>query len=289
MKKVLVYGAIALNLLVFFSCGDSSTSSESEADSLRLVSKQQQELLDDLTSTIVELSANLDSIKYAEGLIASGIDDNGQPLSKKTLLAKLDGLKVMVGEKKSQLVYLEEKVNTNNGEISKLKSVIEFLNSELAQKDKIIDELRVELSSKNADISRLTSKLSAKEEEISSLSSEVQKKEEQIRNQSESINEVFYVIGTKSELQKKGLLSGNVFFQKKKVNLSNFDSSLFVKADLRTLNKIEIPVAAKKVNVMTGNPTSSYFIEEVDKSHSVLHISDATTFWSTIKYLIIKI
>lgn len=289
MKKILVYSAVALNLFAFFSCGGSTTSSEAEADSLRLVSKQQQELLDDLTSTVVELSANLDSIKYAEGLIASGVDENGNPLSKKTLLAKLDGLKVMVGEKKSQLVYLEEKVNTNNGEIGKLKSVIEFLNSELAQKDKIIDELRAELSSKNADISRLTSKLSAKEEEVTTLSSEVQKKEEQIKNQSASINEVYYVIGTKSDLQKKGLLSGNGLFQKKKVNLSNFDSSQFVKADLRTLDKIEIPAAAKKVNVMTGNPSSSYSVEEVDKSHSVLHISDPTTFWSTIKYLIIKI
>lgn len=289
MKKILVYGTVALNLLVFFSCGGSSTSLEVEADSLRLVSKQQQELLDDLTSTVVELSANLDSIKYAEGMIASGVDENGQPLNKKTLLAKLDGLKVMVGEKQSQLVYLEEKVNTNNGEISKLKNVIAFLNSELAQKDKIIDELRTELSSKNADISRLTSKLSAKEDEVSSLSLEVQKKEEQIRNQSESINEVFYVIGTRSELQKKGLLSGNGLLQKKKVNLSNFDSSQFVKADLRTLNTIEIPAAAKKVSIMTGNPSSSYSIEEIDKTHSVLHISDAEIFWSAIKYLIIKI
>lgn len=289
MKKILVYGAVIFNLLAFFSCGGSSTSLEAEADSLRLVSKQQQELLDDLTSTVVELSANLDSIKYAEGLIASGIDENGQPFSKKTLLAKLDGLKLMVGEKKSQLVYLEEKVNTNNGEISKLKNVIEFLNSELAQKDKIIDELRTELSSKNADIISLTSKLNAKEEEISSLSSEVQNKEEQIRNQSASINEVFYVIGTKSELQEKGLLSGNGLFQKKKVNLSNFDSLQFVKADMRTLNTIEIPAAAKKVSVMTGNPSSSYSIEDVDKTHSVLHISDAKSFWSTIKYLIIKI
>lgn len=280
MKKILVYGAVVLNLAALFSCSGSNTSAEAEADSLRLVSKQQQELLDDLTSTVVELSANLDSIKYTEGLIASGVDESSQPLSKKTLLAKLDRLKVMVGEKKSQLVYLEGKVNTNNGEISKLKSVIEFLNSELVQKDKIIDELRAELSSKNADISRLTSKLSAKEEEVSSLSSEVKKKEEQIQNQSVSINEVYYVIGTKSELQKKGLLSGNGLFQKKKVNLSNFDSSLFVKVDLRTLSKIEIPSAAKKVTVMTGNPSSSYTIEEVDKSHSVLHITDATTFWS---------
>lgn len=288
MKKILACSAVALNVFAFFSCGG-STSSEVEADSLRLVSKQQQELLDDLTSTVVELSANLDSIKYAEGLIASGVDENGNPLSKKALLAKLDGLKVMVGEKESQLVYLEEKVNNNNGEIGKLKSVIEFLNSELVHKDKIIDELRAELSSKNADIRRLASTLSAKEEEVSTLSSEVQEKEEQIKTQSVTINEVYYVIGTKSELLKKGLLTGNGLFQKKKVNLSNFDNSLFVKADMRTLDKIEIPAAAKKVNVMTGNPTSAYSIEEIDKSHSVLHISDAASFWSTIKYLIIKI
>lgn len=285
MNRFLVYSVFALSLIAFIACGGNGTSAEVEADSLRVVSKQQQELLDELTATVVALSDNLDTIRSMENMIARGIDEYGEPLSKISLMDKLDGLKVMVGEKKSQLVYLKEKVNINNSELDKLRSVIAFLNSELAQKDKVIDELRAEINSKNTNISNLTSRLGAKEAEVDSLNSEVK----QIIGQVASVNEVFYVVGTASELKNKGLLSGNGILQKKKVALENLDKSMFVKADTRTLKQIDIPAAAKKVAVMTGNSESSYTIESVDKSHSVLHITNPTVFWANIKYLIIKI
>ena len=144
MRKLFLFSIIAVNTIVLLSCGGNTSGNSPETDSLRLVTKQQQELLDDLTSAVVDLSANLDSIKKEEGIITSGVDENGSPLSKKVIMAKLDGLKMMVDKKKSQLVNLEEKVNSSNGDIKKLKSVIHFLNSELAQKDRIIDELKTE-------------------------------------------------------------------------------------------------------------------------------------------------
>ena len=296
MKKVFLFSIIAISLIVLLSCGGNTSGVSSETDSLRLVNKQQQELLDNLTSTVVELSANLDSIKKEEGFITKGVDENGSPLSKKAIMAKLDGLKIMVDEKKSQLVDLEEKVNSTNGDIRKLKSVIEFLNSELAQKDRIIDELKAELSTKNADIKKLASRLSAKEEEVIGLNSEVQEKdyqlqekEDQIQDQSSILNEVFYLIGTKTDLKKMGLISGTGLLQKKKVNLSNIDKSLFKKSDMRTLGEIEIPAPVKKIEIMTGNPKSAYSIEKVDESRSILRISNPESFWGTLKFLIVKI
>lgn len=296
MKKFSLISIVVVFFIVLQSCGGNTTGASSETDSLRLVTKQQQELLDNLTSTVVELSANLDSIKKEEGLITMGVDENGSPLSKKMIMAKLDGLKMMVDEKKSQLVNLEEKVNSTNGDIRKLKSVIEFLNSELAQKDRIIDELKAELSTKNADIKQLSYRLSAKEEEVIDLNSEVQEKdnqlqekENQIQAQNSTMNEVFYLIGTKSDLQKKGVITGTGLFQKKKVNLSNIDKSLFKKADMRELSEIDIPAPIKRIEIMTGNPKSAYTIEKVDESHSKLRISNPDSFWGTVKFLIVKI
>lgn len=296
MKKCFIISIIAVSFMAFLSCGGNSTGTSSETDSLRLVTIQQQELLDNLTSTVVELSANLDSIKKEEGFITMGVDENGIPLSKKMIMAKLDGLKMMVDEKKSQLVSLEEKVNITNGDIRKLKSVIEFLNSELVQKDRIIDELKAKLSTKNADIKQLTYKLSAKEEEVINLNSEVQEKEDQLQQkenqiqaQNSTMNEVFYLIGTKSDLQKKGVITGTGLFQKKKVNLTNIDKSLFIKADMRELGEINIPAPIKKIEIMTGNPNSAYSIEKVDESHSRLRISNPDSFWGTVKFLIVKI
>lgn len=288
MKKIALVSIVIVNVISMLSCGGTTPENSTESDSLRLVAKQQQELLDNLTSTVVELSANLDSIKKEEGIIAMGVDENGSPLSKKAIMAKLDGLKMMVDEKKSQLAYLEKKVNSSDSDIKKLKSIIDFLNGELAQKDRIIDELKKELSSKNSDIKKLTTRLSAKEDEVISLSSEVKEKENQIQNQSSAMNEVFYIIGTKSELKKMGVLTGS-FLQKKKVNLSNLDKSLFKKADLRQLNEIKIPAPIKKIEILTENPESAYSIEMVDKSNSVLHINNPEIFWGTIKFLIIKI
>ena len=296
MRKLFLFSIIAVNTIVLLSCGGNTSGNSPETDSLRLVTKQQQELLDDLTSAVVDLSANLDSIKKEEGIITSGVDENGSPLSKKVIMAKLDGLKMMVDKKKSQLVNLEEKVNSSNGDIKKLKSVIHFLNSELAQKDRIIDELKTELSSKNADIKKLDLRISAKEEEVTDLTSEVQEKESQLQEkenqlqtQSSTINEVYYLIGTKSDLQKMGVITGTGLLQKKKVNLSNLDKSQFKKADMRALSEIEIPAPLKKIEIMTGNPKSAYSIESIDKSHSILHINNPESFWSTIKFLIVKI
>ena len=99
---------------------------------------------------------------------------------------------------------------------------------------------------------------------------------------------VYYIIGTKEELQEKGLLTKGNLFKKKKVDISNADNSMFVKSDMDRLFRIRIPAPAKKVKILTGNRENAYSIEEVDDNNSVLIIRRPKTFWFDSKYLIIR-
>lgn len=118
---------------------------------------------------------------------------------------------------------------------------------------------------------------------------QVQSEVDEQPKQKVEVIDVYYVIGTKDELQEKGLLTKGNLFKKKKVVLENADKSKFIKADQNTLYRIRIPASAKKVKLLTGNLEDSYTVEEIDDDHSVLIIRKPKTFWFYSKYLIIRI
>ena len=68
---------------------------------------------------------------------------------------------------------------------------------------------------------------------------------------------------------------------------SNFNKEYFTQLDIRVTKKI--PLYSKKAEILTNHPASSYSLEKDAQDMLVLRITDAESFWSVSRYLVIQV
>lgn len=283
MKKILIFVALAT---AFTACGGGGGNGnwQEERDSILNVNEQQRQVLDDLTSSLIEVSASLDSIAVGEGMLRDA--NEGPVLTKQQMLENIAAFKETLAQNKARLAELEQSLAGRNEQLTKLSNVVKYLNGELEAKEARIAQLEEELKSANADIGRMRDEMANMSTTIGSLEEENEQQRQAIESQDASLNEGYYIMGTSRELKNKGLTSGGNLFKKKKVEFDNIDKSLFVKIDIRNTTQLNIP--SKKAKILTGAPADSYSIIRNGDS-SVLQITNPTRFWSVSRYLIIEI
>lgn len=281
MKKniIPVYLLGAISLVV--SCGgknDSISSVEKERDSLKTVNSQQQMILDNMTSTMAEISMSLDSIAIQEQMIIRGVDELGNPLNKKNLKSKLTSLSKIIKNQREKMASMEATMKADKTAMGQLKNIIAYLNASLEQKDLEIQKLRSEIDSKNFNISQLRTHVTNLKDTVATVQNENAEQKVQIAKQDASLHEVYYIIGTKDQLINTGVISKTgTIIKKTKVNFSSLDKSVLTKADRRNLKNITIN--GKSPKILSEAPKGSYSLDKGGNS-SVLTINDSEKFWS---------
>ena len=157
MKKSIIPLCLLGAISLVASCGsknDSTSSIEKERDSLLTVNSQQQMILDNMTSTMAEISMSLDSIAIQEQMIIRGVDELGNPLNKKNLKSKLISLSEIIKNQREKMASMEATMKADKTAMGQLKNIIAYLNASLEQKDLEIQKLRSEIDSKNFNISQ---------------------------------------------------------------------------------------------------------------------------------------
>lgn len=161
MKNILyVAAALSLMSLSVVSCGKKGNSAAEEAwkhekDSLTKVNAQQQAVLDQMTSAMAEIAFCLDTIAAHERIIVSGVDEEGNRLTRSGIRNRLEILAQVISEQKEKLSMLEERFSNSAMQIGQLHSIIEFLENSLAQKDAEVERLRGEVNSRNFSVAVL--------------------------------------------------------------------------------------------------------------------------------------
>ena len=284
MKKLQIAFLVAIVALMSACKGGNENQWQQEKDSIMNVNEQQRQVLDELTSSLIEVSESIDSIAAGEEMLRSA--NEGPVLTKQQMLDNLATFKETLSQNKARLAELERKLANSDGQLAKLNNVIKYLNSELQAKEARIAELEDELQNANANIGRMRNEMADMSLAIGSLQEENEQQRQAIEQQDASLNEGYYIMGTSRELKDKGLTSGGNLFKKKKVEFDNIDKSMFVRIDIRNTTQLNIP--SKKAKILTGAPADSYTITRNGDS-SVLQITNPTRFWSVSRFLIIQI
>lgn len=287
MKKLYFLLAVVAISFSIMSCGNEpqvNNALEKERDSLLSVNAQQQMILDDMTTTMANISMSLDTIAMHEGMIIRRVDEEGNPLSKKGLKSKLNTLAEIIKNQREKMIEMEKAMAEGKSSVVQLKSIIAYLNASLEQKEAEIQQLKAEVDSKNFSIAKLNTHVSSLRDTVASVRQIIERQNAQHET---AINEVYYVIGTKESLRNYGVLSKSGLFKKAKVNFSSINKSVLTKGDKRTLNKITINGKAPKI--LSDAPNGSYSLDK-GTSSSVLTITDPEKFWSANnKILVIQV
>lgn len=272
---------------LLFSCGGGSMDVSkflAERDSILDVNVRQQKALDDINSLMSAVSACLDSIAEQERFLY--VSKDGVELPKRTVLENLRSFEELLNRQRQQIAILQDSLYNRNDSTSRYFKLIDFLNKELAEKDLTIQTLQKEIEVNRRNIAELQKDKMGLERNVSDMQNKVKIHQEALEVQSDMLNECYVRVGTKKELKDVGLLISKGLFSKKKVDNSNLNKDLFMKVDIR--NFLELPIAAKKIKIMTPEPPAASYSVEKTTNGVVLRIQDPTAFWNASNYLIIQ-
>ncbi len=278
--------ALMLSFLLF-SCGGGSMDASrflAERDSILDVNVRQQKALDDINSLMSAVSACLDSVAEQERFLY--VSKDGVELPKRTVLENLRSFEELLNRQRQQIAILQDSLYNRNDSTSRYFKLIDFLNKELAEKDLTIQTLQKEIEVNRRNIAELQKDKMGLERNVSDMQNKVKIHQEALEVQSDMLNECYVRVGTKKELKDVGLLISKGLFSKKKVDNSNLNKGLFMKVDIR--NFLELPIAAKKIKIMTPEPPAASYSVEKTTNGVVLRIQDPTAFWNASNYLIIQ-
>lgn len=281
---------MAISSLTIGSCSGNSHADVikvvSERDSLRNVAAAQVRWLEKVNTVLTTLNSALDSVQRQEDMIFINI--NGEKTATRAdALNNLDRFEAVVRSQKHRIDQLEAQLKARD-ELDEPESrsleastLIANLRAQLAQKDQQIADLRRELEKKNVDIEKLRATVSAQNSRITQLDEQNKRYSTALTRQSDMLNTGYVVMGTKKDLESKGIIRKG-----RLVATSALDRSKFRQVDIRKFT--EITFEARKPRIITDAPASTYSLTTTGDGNFTLHILNPADFWSISNFLVIQ-
>ena len=280
--------------LTIFSCVSNSESVSEESrriDSLQSVLSSKDQAINSLEFQ----KLNDDSIVNLYALYIQKIKDNINEINKQELIINkkknnpdfiekdttdiIKSIKILskkLQENESMILALNNAVKQEKDKNSQFSSQVTDLREEIAQSNREVYYLKEELNSMNASFEAIFKKYNLQNKKISDLN--------------QKLNEVAYVIGSKSELLDNGVLTksgGLIGIGKTRKLNSDLNTDYFTYVSKYKLPNI--PLGYKTVRLMTAHPTSSYRLSNSNEIIDSLIIINQDNFWRNSKFLVVEV
>jgi len=288
MKRItcVSMAVIALIVLGLSSCKDKKAEQQiiqlqHQIDSLQLIVSNQGTEMNDFLTSFAEIQNALNTIKEKEDLINIHAGESGEissnPDIRETIQQDIRDIYQLLLTNKQKVQELRNSLKSTN---SKYETLIKGLEEQIATRDTEIAHLKTELESKNFQIQGLEEMIVSYTNTVATLSTSIDEKQATIDEKQAQLNTAYFRVATKKTLESEGILD-------KKGNFVPSSNPMFQKVDITTIN--EIPVYAKKADMLSSHPSGSYEWMKDNKQVEKLIIKDQQAFWSVQKYLVVQV
>jgi predicted nucleic acid-binding Zn-ribbon protein len=272
---------------LFSSCGGGVKGDEqlmNELDSLKRVSRENEQLTESYLSDLNEISVLLEQIKQKEQMVSLTAENPElTPNDRVKIERDLNDLRNKMDENRKELDQLKRRIAADGREMKSLQALVSSLQKQLEQKEIEIRVLETQLEQMNFLVKSMGNQLDSSRN-VNTL--QAQTLDEQVK----ALNTAFYCWGSFRELKDAGIIdAGGLFNAKSGARLSSsFDQQYFTRADIRQLKQLKLNT--RKARLASTHPEGSYVLNMgSDRLVESLEITDATAFWSASKYLVIII
>lgn len=285
------YFFLSLFIISCVSNSESVTEESRRIDSLQSVLSSKDQAINSLEfqklndDSIVNLYAlyiqkikdNINEINKQE-LIINNKKNNSDFIEKDTtdIIKSIKILSKKLQENESMILALNNAVKQEKDKNSQFSSQVTDLREEIAQSNREVYYLKEELNSMNASFESIFKKYNLQNKKISDLN--------------QKLNEVAYVIGSKSELLDNGVLTksgGLIGIGKTRKLNSDLNTDYFTYVSKYKLPNI--PLGYKTVRLMTAHPASSYRLSSSNEIIDSLIIINQDDFWRNSKFLVVEV
>ncbi len=287
MKTTLV---VATLLFMVIGCTNRTEELENQNAKLQTMNNMLTQDLDsrdayieEVTLSINDVYHSLESVRAKEKSILSGTEELNP---NKTLTSAQVRQNV-----KNEIVSIGEELKSNRGKISDLESKLKTSKNQYAGLNKMVTNLKHTLEEREQTLTQMYGKIKDLEFDVAQKTQLVSEKEATIVQQQSVINTGYYIIGTRDELEKLGVIKDDGGFLwgllgSATILGSGFDNSNFKPIDKTTDASIE--VAGKIDEILPKRSEEFYDKMHEEGNKTSLKIKQPEKFWQD-KYLVIVI
>lgn len=238
----------------------------------------------EVSNTIDEIGAKLKDVRDQQVVISNLITTAEQDRSKKAMiLDDITAIQMQLEQDKRDVEDLKAKMQKSNFRIKALEKMVANLQKEIAQNQTTIASLKAALEEKEVALHVTRDSLSFSQKVLRNTEDKLHETEQTLVD---TRNTAYYVIGTSKELETRNVIDRVGFIRKKPALSSEFDASAFTKIDVTKISDFSLDCKATDVKVIPPRVASSYRVEQLENSKSVLKVLDREQFWK-VPYLAI--
>jgi hypothetical protein len=256
---------------------------QAHIDSLSQASAEQERLMGEIaenTRLVSEISRELSRVNVPAKQL--------RVKSESPLRASRDTMVQKIRYITARVMELEPKLKESERRVRELTSLSDSLRDDLAA---TIQNLRGVIDTQKETIVALT-------DQVDRLSAENVALKDTIDNMATEVNTVYYVIGTKEQLQEQGIVQeeGGARFLfvlwksgRTLVPGRHLDPSVFTPVDRRALDELPLPTADREYRIVSRQDVTALATPPAEdgKIFGKVRIADSARFWANSKYLII--
>jgi len=288
MKTIRISVILLLALFVIAGCGKKKEKQilglQTENARLMVGYEQKDSLLNEIFVSMNDIERNLSDITAREKMITdASVDEERMNTDvRDKIMDEIILINNIMEENKKKLALLRGQLKKSDSRITALEETIQMLTMRLGEKEEEIDVLKQELVKMNFAVESLNATVDTLRGETLSQSRVINQQDELIGE----MNTVWYVTGTKKELQEKGIIkkAGGLFSGD--VMMSDLiNPGYFTTADMREISRISFE--SNKAEVVTVHPEGSYKFTEENELITGVEILDAVEFWKSSRFLVV--
>jgi hypothetical protein len=230
----------------------------------------------EIQDSLSAISVGDSSLRMRPGFASEG---GGARSQDKEALERIAVLKASVERTKTKIQQLEADLHHNGIKIAGLQKMVTNLKESVTAKEQQIADLSTQVTSLQTQVTGLTTAVEASRDTIATQTATLEEKRQEL-------DTIYYVIGDKSQLRDDGILEakgGVLGLGKTMKPTGSYPSAHFTALDIDQSQVVHIP--AKKAQVLTAQPPSSYLLRLVGEAME-LQITDPAAFRS-VKHLVI--
>ena len=269
---------ISENKIIIDSLQSQLNSKDKELNSLEFDKLNNDSIVKQYALYIQRIKNNINEINNQESIINNA--KSKEEFYKADTTNIINAIKIMsekLIENESMISELNNAVKLEKNKNSQFATRVTELSTEVAKSNREIYFLREELNSLNSSFEAIFNKYNEQNKKISFLNNK--------------LNEIAYVIGTKSELLDNGVLTksgGLIGLGKSRKLNSDFNTNYFTFSTKQDLKSIVL--GYKSVKLMTPHPSESYKISKnTNELIDSLLIFNVENFWKNSKFLVLEV
>jgi predicted nucleic acid-binding Zn-ribbon protein len=275
-------GALLVALVLLFTgCNNRSDQLEKEKAQLQEGIKSRDEFIQTVLESINEVHSKLETARARENAIVrqTGALEEGKVLvnaeNRVNIMHQIEDIDATLSENRKKLTDLETKLKSSKIQYASLNKMVDNLRESLDEREQSITQLSERVKSLENDVAEKTRLVAEKEAVIN-------QRDSTIRDQHDMLNTAYYMVGTKDDLENKGIIKDEGGFLWGLVGSTTVLAKGFDKGYFKTIDKsreMTIKVNGKIDKIVPTRDETYYVEEQKNDSLSTLKIVNPERFW----------